>query len=379
MKLFFAFMVLSLGTSVNSIAQDDADVQWFETLFIIPKNKSLDEERRLADIKRMGAIETQDKRAEAKALIELGILHLTRIKDYEQALGWLIRSLTIEDSLSLHHEKIFTFLAMARVFEEVGDFNKSIGFLNEAKALDAKEENFNIRSLVLNESGRVNAAYGKVDEAYKNYQLVLEYSRNLELHSREADALFHLGQLSANRKKYNEALKTHKEALAIRRDLHDKSKEAISLNEIGVLYLLMNNYERSLANHVAALEIRQNLKDESALAESYLNIGALYIAKKDFKRAISNLDLALKAGQEAQDQEKNFKTYEYLSQCYKQLKDFKKALETKEASLVALDFIQGEKNERQLLETQNRYLMNKKEAEIDQLETTNALREKEIE
>ena len=67
-------MVLSLGISVISFAQDDADVQWFESLFVIPKNKSLDEERRLADIKRMGAVETEDKKAEAKALIEVEAL-----------------------------------------------------------------------------------------------------------------------------------------------------------------------------------------------------------------------------------------------------------------------------------------------------------------
>jgi signal transduction histidine kinase/uncharacterized protein HemY len=372
-------MVLSMGCFCQVQAQDDADIQWYEGLFVIPRNKQVDEERRLAEIKRQSALETKDKKAEVRALIELGVLHLTRFKDYEQALGWLIRSLAIEDSLGLQREKVFTYLAMAKVFEEVGDFYKSVDYVKEAKAIDAKDHDFTMRSMVLNEAGRLNAAHGNADEAYADYQQVLEYAQQLELEPREADALFHLGQLLAKRKKYNEALQSHKTALAIRRSLFDKNKEALSLNEIGILYTEMKNYDRALANHVAALEVRQKLKDEAGLAESYNNIGNLFIAKKDFKRAVANLEQALKAGQEAQDQEQIFKTYNYLSQCYKELKDFKKALEAKEASLAVADFIQHEKNERQLLETQNRYVMQKKEAEIDKLELDREQREKVIE
>ncbi|MBS1507985.1 MAG: tetratricopeptide repeat-containing sensor histidine kinase [Bacteroidetes bacterium] len=379
MKVFFAFMVLWIGTTALANAQDDTDVRWFENLFVIPKNKSIDEENRMAEQRRRSAQETHDKKEEARVLIELGVLHLSRVNDYEQALGWLIRSLAIEDSLSLYHEKIFTYIAMARVFEEVGDYYKSADFLKEAKNLDATEEDLVLRSLILNESGRINAAHGNTEDAFRDYNQVLSLTRQLELRSREADALFNLGRLLTKQKKYNEALKSHKEALAIRRSLRDKSKEAMSLNEIGELYRGMKNYERAMANHVAALEIRQKLKDEAALVESYNNIGALYIGKKDYKRAIANLELALEAGRDAQDQEQTLKTYDYLSQCYKELKDYKKALAAKESSLGILDFIQHDKNERQLLETQNRYQMKKKEGEIDQLEQDREQREKVIE
>ncbi len=378
MKVFFAFMVLLLSSGAIT-AQNDADVRWFEDLFIIPKNKPIDEERRVAELKRLNALETHDQEGEVRTLIELGVLHLTRVNDYEQALGWLIRSLTLEDSLGLHREKIFTYIAMSQVFEAVGDYYKSADFLKEAEALDANDDDLLMRSLILNEAGRVNAAHGNIDEAFDDYRQLLIYSRQLELRAQEADALFHLGQLLTRQKKYKEALQSHKEALTIRRSIHDKSKEAMSLNDIGELYRSTKNYERSLANHVAALEIRQKLKDEPGLAESYNSVGALYIAKKDYKRAIANLELALQASREVHDQEQTLKTYEYLSQCYKELKDYKKALESKESSLGILDFIQNEKNERQLLETQNRYQMKKKEGEIDKLELDRTQREKVIE
>ncbi len=376
MKIFFAFMVLSLGCVLPAAAQDDdADVQWFETLFIIPRNKSLDEEMRALEIKREKARETQDKKAESKAMIELGVLNLTRVNDYEGALGWLIKSLEIDDSLGFHREEILTYLAMSRVFERVGDYKKSIEFLQEADGINSKYDDLIMKSLILNESGRVKASHGNLEEAFLDYNQVLDLSKKLELSSRQAGALFHLGQLLAKDKKYNDALKFHKEGLAIRRKLRDKSGEAMSLNDIGTLYVLMNNYERALANHVAALEIRKKLKDDGGLAQSYNNVGELYIRKRDFKRAILNLELALEAGRDGSDQEQVLKTYDLLSQCYKELKDFRKALEAKETSVGISDMIQREKNERQLLEAQNIYLMKKKESEIDHLKLQRAQRE----
>ncbi len=379
MKLFFAWMVYGLAVAFPSVAQEDTDVVWFENLFSINTNVSVDEELRLMEARRVEAVELQNKSDEARALIALGVFHLTRVSDYEQAMGWLIKSLALEDELQLNHEKLFTLIAMARVFEEVGDYYKSADFLNQALEINKAENNLHLLTFILNEKGRVNALQGDIDGAYEDYEKVLENAQQLQVSSREADALFHLGQLQTRKKEYQQALKTHKDALSIRRSLRDKLKEAQSLNDIGELYRLMKNQERAIANHEAALEIRQSLKDEAGKAESFNQLGVLYFEKKDFNKAIQQLSLALDAGREAQDQEQIRSSYDYLSLCYKEQKDFKKALEYKESFLAIDEFIQNEKNERQLLETQNRYTISKKEAEINQLESDRAQREKVIE
>ncbi|HEY5823502.1 MAG TPA: tetratricopeptide repeat-containing sensor histidine kinase [Cyclobacteriaceae bacterium] len=379
-KVFFAFMVLSLCLVQSSFAQsDDPEVEWYDSFFIEEKQKSIDESLRIADSRLQDAIEKKDRQAEVKALIGLGLFHLTQVKDYEQALGWLIKSLTLEDSLGFKKEQIFTYLAMAKVFEEVSDYNRSADFLKQARELNNTISNSHLRALILNESGRVNALRGKTEEAFENYELLLEYAEELRQPDREADALFHLGQLLSRQHKYNEALTSHKKALAIRRQEKDKNGESVSLNAIGELYLLMKNNERALANHVAALEIRQALKDTEGLAESFNNVGVLYFQEKNFKRAIANLELALDAGREAQAQVQILKSYDYLSQCFKELKEYKKALEYRESFQGIHEFIQNDKDERQLVEAQNRYVVEQKESEIGQLELIRAQREKQIE
>src|SRR5258706_796883 len=379
MKVFFALMVLSIGFVFQVQAQDDAEVIWYEQFFRPQKHKSIEKELQQANSRRLRALESKDKLAEVKALIELGVFHLTRVIDYEQAMGWLMRSLGIEDSLNLQKEKIFTYLAMARVFEEVGDNYKSLEFLKLAQHLSEQENNFNIQALILNDTGRLKEAHGNIEQAFDDYELALDYARQLKQRGHEADALIHVGQLLTRKKKNKEALTSYKNALAIYRSEKDKMNEAVALNEVGEMYRLMKNYERALANHIAALEFHQSLKDDNGLAQSYNNIGVLYFDQKNFKRAISNLELALQAGRESQAQDQVQKSYDFLSQCYKQLNDFKKALQFRESFLAIQDFIQNEKNERQLLEAQNRYAMEKKELEINKLEGDREQREKVIE
>lgn len=323
------------------------------------------------------AQEIRDAREEALALKHLGLLHLNRLHDYEQAMDFFIQALAIEDSLQLESQQALTYVAVSLVFEVVGDYYKSAYFLNQALRLDERERDINSLAMMLIHLGKANASMGKLDEALDNYQQVLRYREDIDKKF-EADALFHLARLHVLRGSYPEALSSHKKALAIWRHLRDGYSEALSLNDIGMLYALMKNDEKSLANHQVALEIRQALKDKRGLAESYNNVGLFYYRQKDPEKAIAMATLALENGRESQAQEHILESYRLLSQAYEALGDYKKSLTYKELSLAIHEFIQNEKHERQLLETQNRYVLGKKESEIEKLEAVRIEREKEI-
>ncbi len=370
---------MSLCLAFPALAQDEVNVNWYENLFFPKRGRSVENDLKRANSSLQEAVKTNDKSAEVRALIVLGVLHLARAKDYEKAVDFFVRSLVIQDSLGLNKEKVFTYLGLARVFEQVGNYDKSIDFLEQATKLNETAGDKLILVFVLNETGRINMAYGKSDKAYENFEVALEYAHQLDQPAREADALFYLGQLESRKGKQKEALKKQIESLRLRRSIKDRVKEAISLNEIGELYRQMKDEKRALANHVAALEINQGLKDQSGIAQAYNNIGSLYYQQKNFKRAISNLELALVAGREVNDTQQLYRSYDYLSQSHKELQDYKAALEYKELFAAMQDFIQAEKNERHLLETQNRYWMERKENEIDKLETYQLQREKVIE
>jgi signal transduction histidine kinase len=293
-------------------------------------------------------------------------------------MDFFIDALKIEDSLSLSDQQVFTYLAIAKVYAVVKDYFKSGEFLSQALKLNEKLNDPDVLVLILNEMGKVNASGGKIDEAFDNYQQVLNLKEVIQKPDAEADARFNLGHLYTQQGKYADALRHHKQALAIRRSIRDRKNEALSLNDIGELYKLMDNNEKALDNHIVALEIRQALKDQRGIAESYNNIGVLYFERKNYQRAADNLALGLAAARESNDQHQQRISYEYLSGCYEAAGDYKKALEYKDEFVGISEFIQREENEHELLETQNRYEIDKRQSRIGKLETERERREKEL-
>jgi len=379
MRIFFAFVVLWLGLNNSVEAQDLTSTQWFENLFAGKrKTKSAEEVLRILRSNQLVAAESHDSEAEARAMIELASFHMVERKEYGDALDWLMKALILEDNLKLNREKIFTFIAIAKVFEEVNDFKQSSEFLDQSYKLTPKED-AELFILILDERGRVNTKLGHVDEATLDYEQMLKYSRIIESKDKEGDAWFRLGQLQGNNKDYENALKNHKQALAIRRSTRNKIKEAQSLNSVGKLYLQMKNYERSKANHDVALKIRQQLKDSLGMAESYNNMGRLYIDQKNYKQAIKNIELALKISLDIQAMDQTLNAYEQLSLCYKELGDFNSALNYSERLSGISDMLQNEKQNDQLAEVQSRYAIEQREDKIGKLAADMAQREKVIE
>ncbi|HEY8935247.1 MAG TPA: tetratricopeptide repeat-containing sensor histidine kinase [Cyclobacteriaceae bacterium] len=371
--------LLLLIIFIQSHGQDSTlYVDWYQHFFQEANPKHAEEEITLTRERLLNAEAVKDVHAQAHQLKELGLLYLTRKLEYDTATDLLIKSLIIEDSLDLKKEKLFTYLALAQVFEDVGDYYQSGKLLEQALDLHTSDDDLSTLALILMHQGNVHALSGRIDEAFENYQQILQYKDQLQQPSIEADALFNLGKLYAMQGKSVEALKKHKEALAIRRAIHDKRNEAVSLNEVGELCRLTKDNKRALANHLAALEIRQALKDKKGIAESYNNIGLLFYSQKDFKRAIANLNFALAAGQDAQDQVQQRKSFELLSFCYESLGDFKLALKNRNLFQAMNDFIQNEINERNLLELQNRYVIQKKETQISNLELDRIARERQL-
>lgn len=356
---------------------EQQSIQWYERFFREREN-SAENDLKQATANLEEAVDARDPKAEAKASKALGLIHLTRTHDYEKAMDFFIRALAIEDSLALRQDQVYTFLAMAQVFEEAGDPYKSLELLEQAHTLNDQFRNIDLLVLILNKLGKTNASIGRVDAAFENYEMVLSYKDEVADARYEAEALFNIAHLRTDQGKYDDALETHKRALSIRREIRDRKNEALSLNDIGELYRLMKNTEKALANHVVALEIRQAAGDKRDIAESYNNIGVLYFQQKNFERSIANLLLGLSAARDAQAREQIRRSYDYLSQCYSALGDYKKALAYKDDFVLINDFIQNEKTEQRLLATQNRYAMDQKQSQIERLDAIRAQREKEL-
>lgn len=381
LKTFFSGWVIFFAGFAPAYAQQSDPIQntdWYESFFLPKSARSVEKELQAIQPRLEEAINIHDLEVAARLQKEAGLLHLAHTHSYELAMDLFIQALTIEDSISLEKDQILTYVAIAQLFQETGDLFKSKELLRSALAINDRHRDVTTLVFLLNKLGKINAATGKIDEAFENFETAIRYKDEVGRPRMEAEALSNLAQLYTAQGKYDKALDTHKKALSIRRSIRDRQNEAHSLNDIGELYRLMKNDEKAIANHVVALEIRQALQDKRGLAVSYNNVGALYYQQKNFQRAIANLELALEAARNGQDQSQMRRSYDFLSQCYKELGDFRKALEYRDLFANINEFIQRDEDEQQLVERQNRYVMSQKQSQIEKLESIRKEREKEL-
>jgi signal transduction histidine kinase len=345
---------LLLFYTVRSFGQSEeyaSDLEWYEHFFQENNTESVEKKLTYHKLKLQNARLSNDAVAEARALNELGLLHLTKTHNLDSASDFLFKALTIEETNNLNTQRIFTSLAIARIFEEVIDHEKCKAYLEDAFRVNEVAGNVNIKAYILIKIGNLYSSMGaaRSEEALDTYQMVLKDVDKLNQPHVEAEVLLNIANLYKSGGQYKEAIEEHKRSLAISRSINDKKMEALSLNEIGSIYWLMKNNEKALANYVIALDIRKSLKDKKAIAQSYNNIGILYYNQKNLERAIANLNLALQAVNDAEAPQEVSRTCEYLSQCYKERGDFKRSLELKEHQLGIVDLIERERDEQRLL------------------------------
>jgi signal transduction histidine kinase len=360
-------------------AQDESSATaWYRQYFTSRDHAPVEELLTLKEKELLEAREIQDDSARVFVLLQKGLIQLNYAYNFEAAMDSFLQSLGAADSASLPSGEVFSYLALAHIFEQVGNPEKSLQFLERAFAIAFALKQPEILALTLNELGKASASAGRLDEAQEHYDHALRYKQELPDNGLEAETLYNLANLSVTKRDFNLALEYYKQSLTIRRKQRLRLEEGILLSEIGDTYNNLNNRERAYANYKAALEVYQSIDFKKGIAEAYNQIGEYYYNQQNYQQALANLELALAAGQSAQTKSALRKSYEYLSLTWKALGDFKEALRHKELQLAINEFIVKEESDQKLLETQSTYALQQKESEIERLERAKQDREREL-
>lgn len=373
--VLFLFSFVFAAFTIAAQETLPSKLDWYKGFFESHERLSDAEEQRLKR-KLEEAKEINDKGSEAHIRKELGLILLTRVPDYGRALDYFISAFDIEDSLGLSQDVIISYIAMARVFAEVGDYEKSVELLTTAERVNENFKDRDILVYISNEKGKGNAALAIYDEAFENYEIALQYI--VAGDPFEAEILFNQAHMYSLQKNYPKALEKHKAALKLWRKHGNRVQEAHSLNDIGTLYQLMKNPKKAIDNLQVALEIRNALKDKTGLAETYNNLGEVFFHMHEYEKAIENLQKGLDAASGEQLAEQRARSTEYLKDCYKELKDFERALQYSESYTQLSAMVEAEKSGAEPLAKQSRFELNQREAQITEMEIDQRQREEKI-
>ncbi|MBU4486183.1 MAG: tetratricopeptide repeat protein, partial [Candidatus Delongbacteria bacterium] len=133
------------------------------------------------------------------------------------------------------------------LFLEIGEYDKSIKYLNKALKLFIEHEDTDGQSICLSNIGTAFASLEKYDEAMKNYKKALEFDlRNHDLFGSSA-SYQNIGEVYRKLKKYKKAYGYFNKALEIKEQIGDKKGT-------GICYLNIAHLKREQANYVLAEE-----------------------------------------------------------------------------------------------------------------------------
>jgi len=307
----------------------------------------------------------------AKRYKAISISYLTSY--HEQA---LIECEKIEENAKINgfiSELILIKLSFADIYQQVGEYTKSLKYQLEAHQLADSANAFDLLSLTLNSMAK---SYIELNDFEQAEQSLRKSLKNAKIHEQieiiaETNIIF--GDMFSERLNYEYALEYYNSAHEIYMDLRKDIQIAISLFKIGKCYFFLDELDTSFQFHLNALTIRNRIVDRTGLAESYNEIGLLSIENGEYQRGINNLKLGLNNAETINSNLLMQQSFDYLYEGYLKLEDFEKADIYRNKYIGINDLIYAEASERRIQEIESLNKIKRKNLEI---ETERKIRQK---
>jgi len=354
--------------------------EWFTNYIEEIENNTAEDLLINKEEKLQAAKDIENKELESKIAKELALIHIYKTNNLEEAMPLLINAMEIDEASEDEISLIFTYLGFYSLFEKVEDYYYGKEFLNKASTLLRNYDFPPVRIFINQKLGYSYWSTGETGKSIEEHQNILQYAQKERIPKVEAKANTDLANIYKDISSLDKALEHYKNALSIYRRIKSPVEEAKCLNEIGDLYLIRNDSKRAYENYIVALDILNDLSNvEANRASVYNSVANYYLKENNPGKAVENLAISNRLAQKSQNQLLIQETYSILSKAYKKLNDYQKALEYSELYKALDDFLQKEKNDRNILKIQSRYTITQKQNQIDQLELNKIQKEFELE
>ncbi len=228
----------------------------------------------------------------------------------------------INNEQASFNEALINYSAALKINKEIGNKIGITSSYNNIGNIYNKQGNYTealknyLASLKITEEiglkSRIATSYNNIGNTYKNQgnnsealkYLLLSLKIREELGDKKgiANSYSNIGNIYRDQGDYSEALENHLLSLKIKEEIGDKKGMGFSYNSIGNIYLNLSNYSKALENYQASLKIKEEIGDKSGIANTYLNIGILNFDQSNYFEALKNYQASLVIYNEINDQ-----------------------------------------------------------------------------
>ncbi|MCF8259099.1 MAG: tetratricopeptide repeat protein [Flavobacteriales bacterium] len=215
---------------------------------------------------------------------------------------------------------------VATIYQQMGNFEKSIKVANEALAVQREDGDLAGMSKTLSKIGTSHFFSGKYELAIDHYGQSLEIRGGIADSAGMGDLLLNIGSVHSALGNYVEALDHYMRSLDIRKDLGDLGGTAAALNNIGTICKDQGRYEKAIEYYSESLRIREKSQDRQGMVSSLVNIGTVYQAQGFHQEALTRYEAALEMLEKDDDQKRMGAIINNIGSVYQELGDLDKAM-----------------------------------------------------
>jgi two-component system, NarL family, sensor histidine kinase UhpB len=277
---------------------------------------------------------------------------------------YLERGLTLAKEIKDFRTEAGIYNNYGNVFLEESQYQKALdNFIASAKLYEKVADDYG-QCLALSNIGNVEYRLG-------NFELALDYGRqSLAIAKRKSFtssigyAYKLLGRIYRKQTKFDSALVQYKNAQKFYAGLGDTRSSAELLQNIGNIYFDKGQHHDALVNYQESLKLSKAILVKPVIAFAYSAIGQALHALKRNDEALHYLDSSIVAAKEIGNGYLIMDTYQAISLVHEARGDFKKALSIHQRFVEIKDSITQSENRQLAEDTQAKYELEKKEAQI---------------
>jgi CHAT domain-containing protein len=270
---------------------------------------------------------------EASTLSNMGRVY-NNLGDKQKALDYLNQALPLWQGSGNSAGQASTLDSIGRAYSDMGDANQALDNFNRALPLWRVDGDQAGEALTLNDMGPAYAGLGQKQKSFEVYNQALAIWRELGSHQGEALTVNNIGRLYRDLGQHQTALDYYNKALPLWREVGNRNGEALALSDIGRAYADLGQPAKALDYAAQALPIFRETGSRRGEAMTLNNMGRDHSDMGEAKQAY-DLDLqALAIWREVKDQRNEAQDLMTLAWAYSKMNQPEQSLAS---ALAALD------------------------------------------
>ncbi|RAW02853.1 tetratricopeptide repeat protein [Pseudochryseolinea flava] len=297
---------------------------------------------------------------------------------YEDALNHCFRALWSSRIFNYHLQRAQLYFRIGKIYRKLSDYDLAQSFYFKALAITETSGLQPLNAELYNEIGwnykdlgNLALATQYVDRAQMIFNSIQDQKGIADSHGTRGAVLF-------SEKKYKESIEEHRKALVLRKQINFTEGVAASVFNLALNYEALGDLTKALQLQHESLQLKQNVIDKNSVANSYFGIAHVLMQQNRLNEAQAYLEKAVSLSQITNSKLIRRKGYQYFAELFERKHDFQEAVAFRKKYESINDSIFSENISRKVADMQGLYQVERKEKEIELLNSQKALDESRI-